>query len=139
MRRRRRAQPSPPTHPRPPPLPPPAPLAQYKKNPSAGLAAFASASAAHAIAQHVHDWLLGSAGAAVSMAVFTDEESASAGYCAAQGIVFSQPVVCDRGGAWRIARGLPVDAHARAMLSATEKELVEERGLAFAAVAQPPA
>jgi malate dehydrogenase len=101
--------------------------------------ASSAASAAHAIAQHVHDWLLGSAGAAVSMAVFTDEESASAGYCAAQGIVFSQPVVCDRGGAWRIARGLPVDAHARAMLSATEKELVEERGLAFAAVAQPPA
>ena len=95
--------------------------------------ASSAASAAHAICQHVHDWLLG-AEAPVSMGVLTDAACAAAGYCATPGLVFSLPVTTRRGGAWALVPGWPLDEAARARLAASEHELLEERTLALATV-----
>ena len=83
-------------------------------------------SAASAAADHVRDWLCGTAaGEWTSMAVPSDGS-----YGAPEGVVFSFPVTCE-GGEGKIVQGLPVGADLAAKLKATGDELVEERALAL--------
>jgi malate/lactate dehydrogenase len=79
-------------------------------------------SAANAVAEHMHDWVLGTpAGEWVSMAVVSKGE-----YGITEGLVFSYPVQCSNG-SWRIVPNLPVEDWARGLLKKTEDELVDER------------
>lgn len=92
--------------------------------------ASSAASAANAIIEHTYDWLCGSGGATVSMAVYTTPEVAAV-YGVPTGLVFSLPVVTKPGGDWTVVAGLPVDEFARGKLGVTEKELLEERAMAL--------
>jgi len=86
-------------------------------------------SAARAITNHVHDWIVGTpAGEYVSMAVYTDGTD---GYGVAPGLIYSFPVICRGGGNWEIVKGLPVDEFSKQKMKATEAELIEERDIAF--------
>lgn len=110
-----------------------------------------AASAARAIVDHVHDWVIGTKGVRarlapdrcslpcadapascqeehVSMAVLSDGS-----YGVAEGIVYSFPVRC-RNGEWHIVQGLPVDAFAQEKMKETEAELTSERDTALAFV-----
>jgi malate/lactate dehydrogenase len=79
-------------------------------------------SAANAVAEHMHDWVLGTpTGEWVSMAVVSKGE-----YGITEGLVFSYPVQCSNG-SWRIVPNLPVEDWARGLLKKTEDELVDER------------
>jgi malate dehydrogenase len=83
-------------------------------------------SAANAIVNHVHDWLVGTpAGEFVSMAV-----AAEGSYGIADEIIYSYPIT-SKGGKWTIVQGLTVSDWAREKMEITRKELVEERGMAF--------
>jgi malate dehydrogenase len=84
--------------------------------------ASSAASAASAAIDHVRDWALGTNGDDwVSMAVASDGS-----YGIPEGVVFSYPVRCARG-EYRIVQGLAIDEFARGKLTATDKELREER------------
>lgn len=96
--------------------------------------ASSAASAASAIVDHVHDWMLGSSGEIVSMGVWTDGSA----YGVAEGLIFSLPVVCEPGGSYRIISDLAVDEFSRGMLAKTEDELKQEREMAFAPPAPAP-
>jgi len=94
-----------------------------------------AASAANAIVDHMHDWVLGTEreGEMVSMGVWSD-----GAYGVAEGLIFSFPVLCERrerglreGGGFRIVRDLEMDEESKRMMKATEKELVEERTMAL--------
>jgi len=86
-------------------------------------------SAARAITNHIHDWIVGSApGEWVSMAVHTDGTD---GYGIEKGLMYSFPVVCKGNGSWDIVKGLPIDGFSRDKMKATESELIEERELAM--------
>jgi malate dehydrogenase len=79
-------------------------------------------SAAHAISDHMHDWMLGTApGQFTSMAVHSDGS-----YGIEPGLIFSFPVTCANGD-YTIVQGLPISDFARQKLSVTEKELQEEK------------
>jgi len=92
-----------------------------------------AASAANAIVEHMRDWELGTEreGEMVSMGVWSDGSS----YGVEEGLIFSFPVVCARGGEqrgrYRIVKDLQMDEESVRMMKATEKELVEERNLAL--------
>jgi malate dehydrogenase len=67
-------------------------------------------------------WALGTeAGDWVSMGVYSDGS-----YGIAEGLIYSFPVTCANGD-WSIVQGLPVSEFSREKMSATEKELTEER------------
>jgi len=83
-------------------------------------------SAANAACDHVRDWLLGSNGRIVSMAVRSEGE-----YDIPKGIWYSFPVQCSRGGEFTIVQGLDVSDFSRARMDATAKELTEEREAAL--------
>ncbi|KAE9549919.1 hypothetical protein FO519_006861 [Halicephalobus sp. NKZ332] len=87
-------------------------------------------SAAKAACDHMRDWHFGTkAGEHVSMAISSDGS-----YGIPEGLIFSFPVTID--GAtkeWKIVQGLSVDDFAKGKLSATTKELEEERSDALAA------
>jgi len=87
-------------------------------------------SAARAITNHVHDWIVGTdnKGELVSMAVFTD---GSDGYNIEKGLIYSFPVSCSGGGNVDIKKGLPIDGFSQQRMKETEAELIEERELAF--------
>jgi malate dehydrogenase len=108
-----------------------------------------AASAAHAIVDHLKDWLVGtkavewnffffffarmklnfffchccfsSKGEIVSMGIVSE-----GWYGIPRGIVFSFPVTCAEG-KWHVVEGLPVNAFSREKLDITTKELLEER------------
>lgn len=80
-----------------------------------------AASAANAAIDHVRDWVRGSGGRWVSMALPSD-----GGYGIPEGIFFGVPVVCDGRQANRI-RGLDINTFAREKLQAAVDELVQER------------
>jgi len=80
-----------------------------------------AASAANAAIDHVHDWMLGSAGRWVTMGVPSDGS-----YGIPEGIVYGVPVTCAGGEYTRIG-GLEIDAFSRERMDATLKELLEER------------
>lgn len=82
-------------------------------------------SAAKAISDHVHDWLIGTPeGEVVSMAVTTDGS-----YGIPKGLIFSFPVTC-KAGKFTIVQGLPISAFSKELLIKTTKELQEEKALA---------
>ncbi len=83
-----------------------------------------AASAADAVVDHVHDWVLGTReGDWVSMAVHSDGS-----YGIEEGVVFSYPVTC-RDGNYTIVQGLELDDFSISRLKASEKELREERSI----------
>lgn len=85
-----------------------------------------AASAAKAIVDHVHDWILGTEdGKFVSMAVISDVNP----YGVPAGLMFSFPVTC-RGGSWSIVGGLPVTEGVKQLIQATTDELLDERSQA---------
>jgi malate dehydrogenase len=79
-------------------------------------------SAAFAAAQHMKDWILGTApDQVVSMGVYSDGS-----YGIAKDIIFSFPCTCKNGN-WTIVQDVPIDDYARTMLKKTEAELLGER------------
>ena len=83
-----------------------------------------AASAADAVVNHVHDWVLGTdEGDWVSMAVASDGS-----YGIEAGVFFSYPVVCN-GGSYEIVQGLELDDLSRKRLAVTDKELRGERAV----------
>ena len=91
-----------------------------------------AASAANAAIDHMHDWALGTNGKWVTMGIPSNGE-----YGIPQDVMFGYPVTCE-GGAYTIVKDLAIDEFSRAMLKATEKELLEERELALALPAPAP-
>ncbi len=84
--------------------------------------ASSAASAAGAAIDHMRDWALGTAeGNWVTMAVPSDGS-----YDIAPGVLYGYPVTC-KDGEYTIVQGLAVDDFSRTRMSATEKELREER------------
>jgi len=82
--------------------------------------ASSAASAASAAIDQVRDWLQGSA-EWVSMAVAADGS-----YGIPEGVFYSYPVTT-RGGTYSIVQGLEINEFSRARMSATDRELREER------------
>lgn len=85
--------------------------------------ASSAASAAAAAIDHVHDWVLGTAGDGdwTSMAVVSNGS-----YGVPEGLVSSGPVTCVDG-EWSIVDGLEIDDFSRARIDASVAELVSER------------
>eukprot|EP00744_Colponema_vietnamica_P017245 GILI01024218.1.p1 GENE.GILI01024218.1~~GILI01024218.1.p1 ORF type:complete len:348 (+),score=77.46 GILI01024218.1:53-1045(+) len=82
-----------------------------------------AASAATAIVDHVHDWILGTPeGSHVSMAVLSDSNS----YGVPANLYYSFPVTC-KAGEWKIVDGVTVSEPVKALLSKTTEELIDER------------
>ncbi|MBF6454089.1 malate dehydrogenase [Nocardia cyriacigeorgica] len=84
--------------------------------------ASSAASAASAAIDHIHDWVLGSAGDWVSMAVPSDGS-----YGVPEGLISSFPVTCAHGG-YTIVPDLEIDEFSRARIDASVAELDAERG-----------
>ncbi|WP_354698690.1 Malate dehydrogenase [Paraconexibacter sp. AEG42_29] len=80
-----------------------------------------AASAASAAIDHIHDWVLGSNGEVVSMAVPSDGS-----YGVPEGIISSFPVTTS-GGEYEIVQGLDIPEFAQEKIDATVAELVGER------------
>ncbi len=80
-----------------------------------------AASAANAAIEHMRDWVLGSQGEVVSMAVCSDGS-----YGVAEGLIYSFPCTCKEGD-WSIVQGLSINEFSQTRMTATEAELVEER------------
>jgi len=84
-------------------------------------------SAAKAIVDHMHDWVVGTPeGQFVSMGVLSDGNT----YGVPQGLIYSFPVSCKDGKA-TIVTGLTVNDYQRKMMDATAAELAEEKEVAF--------
>jgi malate dehydrogenase len=81
-----------------------------------------AASAASAALDHVHDWVHGTApGDWVSMGIPSDGS-----YGIPEGVIYSYPVTCQAGN-YSIVQGLPVSDFSREKMTATHRELLEER------------
>jgi len=80
-----------------------------------------AASAASSAIDHMHDWMLGTNGKWVSMAVCSDGS-----YGMDKGIWYSYPVVT-RNGDFMIVPNLPCDDFSKERMELTRKELVSER------------
>lgn len=80
-----------------------------------------AASAANAAVEHMRDWALGTNGATVSMAVYSDGS-----YGIEPGLIYSFPCTC-ADGKWQIVQDLPVSDFSRSRMTETETELREER------------
>ncbi len=80
-----------------------------------------AASAANAAIEHVRDWVLGTDGNTVSMAVYSDGS-----YGIDEGLIYSFPCTCEAG-EWTIIQGLEINEFSQAKMTATETELREER------------
>jgi malate dehydrogenase len=84
--------------------------------------ASSAASAASSAIDHVRDWALGTpAGDWVSMGVPSDGS-----YGIPEGVIYGYPVTC-KDGRYEIVQGLEVNDFSRARMTATHKELLEER------------
>jgi malate dehydrogenase len=86
-------------------------------------------SAANAAIDHMRDWVHGSDGRWVSMAVPSDGS-----YGVPEGLVSGAPVIC-AGGSYSRVTGLEIDGFARSMLDKTVAELTEERDAVAALLA----
>lgn len=83
-------------------------------------------SAASAACDHIRDWVLGTPkGSWVSMGVYSDGS-----YNIKPGLIYSFPVTCQNG-EWSIVKDLKIDEFSKAKMEATEKELTEEKELAY--------
>jgi malate dehydrogenase len=80
-----------------------------------------AASAANAAIGHMNSWALGTKGATVSMAVYSDGS-----YGVTEGLIYSFPCTCEDG-QWKIVQGLEVSDFSRSKMTETETELTEER------------
>jgi malate dehydrogenase len=80
-----------------------------------------AASAASAAVDHIHDWVNGTNGEWVSMAVPSDGS-----YGVDEGLISSFPVTCS-GGSYEIVQGLDLDPFSRSKIDATVDELRGER------------
>ena len=81
-----------------------------------------AASAASAAVDHIHDWMLGTpAGDWVSMGIASDGS-----YGIPEGVIYSYPVTC-KAGEYSIVQGLDINEFSREKMSATHRELLEER------------
>jgi len=83
-------------------------------------------SAAKAIGDHLRDWVCGSSGRWVSMAV----NSTGNKYNVPEGLIYSFPVTC-QDGSWTIVENVSVSAFSREKLDATATELSEEKAFAL--------
>lgn len=84
--------------------------------------ASSAASAASAAIDHIRDWVLGTPeGDWVSMAVPSDGS-----YGISEGVMYSYPCTCSNG-SYEIVQGLAIDDFSREKMTATDKELREER------------
>lgn len=83
--------------------------------------ASSAASAASAAIDHMRDWIRGTNGQWVSMAVWSEGL-----YGESKGTYFSYPVIC-KNGDYQIVKGLTIDAFSRARLDETNKELLSEK------------
>ena len=85
--------------------------------------ASSAASAANAAIAHMRSWALGTAeGDWVSMGVYSDGS-----YGITEGLIYSFPCTCANGD-WQIVQGLEINDFSRERMSATEQELLEEKG-----------
>jgi len=83
-------------------------------------------SAANAIIDHMHDWILGTPeNVWVSMGVPADGS-----YGISDELIFSYPVKCS-GGKYHIVTGLQIDSFSQGKIDATKNELIDERKAAF--------
>jgi len=81
-----------------------------------------AASAANAAVEHVRDWVRGTrAGDWVSMGIPSDGS-----YGIPEGVIYGYPVTC-KSGRYKIVKGIALSDFSRARMSATLKELHEER------------
>ncbi|HJN97202.1 MAG TPA: malate dehydrogenase [Gammaproteobacteria bacterium] len=80
-----------------------------------------AASAANAAIEHMHDWVLGTAGKTVSMGIHSDGS-----YGIEAGLIYSYPVSC-KAGSYSIVQGLEINEFSQDLMSRTEQELKEER------------
>jgi malate dehydrogenase len=80
-----------------------------------------AASAANAAIEHMRDWVLGTSGKIVSMAIPSDGS-----YGISEGLVYSFPVTCANG-QYTIVQDLPINDFSRDLMKKTEQELAEER------------
>jgi len=83
--------------------------------------ASSAASAANAAIDHVHDWVSGTSGEWVSMAVVSDGS-----YDVDEGLVSSFPVTCE-GGDWSIVEGVELNDFSKEKIGMTVDELRGER------------
>ena len=83
--------------------------------------ASSAASAANAAIDHVHDWVSGTNGEWVSMAVVSDGS-----YDVDEGLVSSFPVTCE-GGEWSIVEGVELNDFSKEKIGVTVDELRGER------------
>ena len=84
--------------------------------------ASSAASAASSALDHIRDWVLGTPqGDWVSMAVPSDGS-----YGIPEGVIYGLPVTCS-GGSYEVVQGLEINDFSRARMTATHKELTEER------------
>lgn len=84
--------------------------------------ASSAASAASAAVDHMRTWALGTADNDwVSMSVYSDGS-----YGIEKGLIYSFPCTC-KNGDWSIVQGLDISEFSRTRMTATEKELKEER------------
>jgi malate dehydrogenase len=83
--------------------------------------ASSAASAANAAIDHVHDWVNGTDGEWISMAVVSDGS-----YDVDEGLVSSFPVTCS-GGAWAIVEGVELNDFSKEKIAITVDELRGER------------
>ena len=79
-----------------------------------------AASAANAAIEHMRDWVLGTDGAVVSMAVYSDGS-----YGIEEGLIYSFPCTC-AGGDWSIVKGLEINEFSQGKMTETETELRQE-------------
>lgn len=85
-----------------------------------------AASAANAVCDHMHDWLVGTKpGKVVSMGVISDGNT----YGIRSGLMYSFPVTCHKG-TWKIVDGYKIDDYSKEKMQITEKELIEEKSQA---------
>ena len=69
----------------------------------------------------MRDWIIGSKGKVVSMAVPADGS-----YGIAPGVIYSYPVVCEDGD-YKVVQGIDMSDFSRSKMDATNNELVGER------------
>ncbi len=84
--------------------------------------ASSAASAASAAVDHMRDWAMGTNGGWVSMGVYSGDNS----YGIDPDLIYARPLTCENG-EWQEVAGLAISDFAREMMTATEKELQEER------------
>lgn len=84
--------------------------------------ASSAASAANAAIAHMRTWVQGTeSGDWVSMGVYSDGS-----YGISEGLIYSFPCTCEAGD-WSIVQGLEINSFSREKMTATEKELTEEK------------